>query len=145
MSDDDRLLVVQLEAINGRLDRNDTNIGKVFDGINDMRVVLERNTHIVDEHHRRSLSLEKMQIQVQKRVNASEREVSEIKNSLNGLVGRLGPVESHVKEVSGFVHFFFGLPRAAKFLTVIFSFLIGAYGVIAIIRDIWVSIRVNIT
>jgi hypothetical protein len=136
MSDDDRLLAVQLSAINDRLDRSDQNTGKVFDSLNSLRVTMERQTTLMEENQRRFTAMERNQAQMQKRISAGDHAIDGIRNDFNSLVTRFVPVETHVKDVSGFVHFFIGLPKATKLLTLFFSFVIGAYGVVAIFHSI---------
>lgn len=132
----DEILATQLRAINDRMNNIHTDVAQVFEKINDVRLVLERNTLTVEEHHRRSKLLEKLQISIQKRVDAAEKLMKELGDTVSQLSKRLDPVEKNVSRVSWIIQIFMGMPVVVKWVSSIFTMIILGYGVFAIIRDI---------
>lgn len=134
-NDQIKWLESQFESINNRFDKYDELVNKLFDGLKEVRIILERNTVTVEQHHSRSKTLERFQLKAQRRLELAEAEINEIKNSVNLITNNMKPIQSHVAEVSGWVHFFSGLPKVIKFFTLVFGLIIAYYGVVSIVKD----------
>ena len=147
-NNDDKFLAMQLESVNTRLGEFAELFNKLFETVNEMRVVLERNTVTVEQHHRRSTTLEKLQISLQKRLEQSEKTLASLKDvfvhmntEVAGIAADLVPIKSHVSRVSSaincFTGFFTGIPQFLKLISLIFGVVIGAYGVYSIVHDVF--------
>ena len=131
-----------LSAMNTRLDKVDGLLEKLFDTLNDNQVVLERNTITVEQHHRRSLALEKLQMRSQKRADKAEKDLAEVRlatlnlaNDIKDMRDEFTEVKTNMVTLNRWTTVFAGIPGFVKFLSLLCGFIIGAYGVYAIVKD----------
>lgn len=143
MADGDvKLSQTEMNAIYLRLEKFDTNIGKIFDLLNEVRITMAKNTHVLEEHHSRSTKLERIQALLQRRQRAAEKALQsmtdtliKVQEGIDALELNLEPIKTEVDSTKKVKIFLGGFGPIAKWLSLICGAIIAVYGAVAIIRD----------
>ncbi len=133
-------LEIQFKQIFDKLNRFDHQFNKVFDRMDKQNGVLQRNTVVVEEHHKRSTTLENMMAQHEKAIN-------EITISLQKLNSRLDlhvlaqenyeksneRYKEKVDKLDNITVFFSGLPTFFKLVIAILTMTSFGFSIVKIV------------
>lgn len=132
---DTKFLEMQLASISDRFDRFDGHVDKLFDGISEIRVSMERLSVATQQQADKGVLLERIQARAQQRIIAIEKEIKDVRDVSAGIIEEVAPLRTHFESINTWINILIGVPRALKFLTMFFGLIIGGYGVFAIIKD----------
>lgn len=138
--DQNSYLEIQFKQIFDKLGRVDVQLGKVFDRMDKQNGVLQRNTVVVEEHHKRSTTLENMMGQHEKAIHEIVVSLQKLNSRLD--LHELGQENSEkenkkykekVDKLDGITVFFGGIPFLVKLAVGLLTTITLSFGVIKMI------------
>lgn len=132
---------MQFNQVNKKLENFSDIYGKIFDRLDTMNTILARNTVIVDEHQKRSTTLEK-------EFNKQEDRVVELEKSMirmNNSIGKIEPLEKRCENLETQTNktngLFAAIPLGFKIVGAFFGLIMTSFGLYKMIPELveWFS------
>jgi len=135
-SKEEALIEVHMDHINNRLDKFDNLFSKLFDRQDEFSRILERNTVIVDEHHKRSTNLETIVNSIKSALEALANKFTLLENDVNKIEADVEPIKAHVKNVDVVFHIWSSVPKVMKFIVLLLTLISSCYGIFTMFKSI---------
>lgn len=131
---DKNMIEIHTASVNQRLDRVENTMGKIFDKLDESAQILAKLTVIVEEHQKRSNTLEKMFHVMRDSFAKLHLDWVRLAQDHSDLKDEIIPIKDHVNKVSKVVNFLSGVPTVVKGVVLVFTLVTSSYGAFAIIK-----------
>ena len=136
MTDNNTLLEIQFKQIFDKLKSNEELINKIFERLDNMNSILQRNTVVVEEHHKRSTTLENMMASHEKVLHELAMSIQKLNsrmdvfdNQLQRTNNDIRPLKNKVENLGRFALFIDGIPSVITFSISILTLISLGYAV----------------
>lgn len=134
--DNNKGIEITIVHIHEQINRLNGSVEKLADNQNRMNEVLIRNTQIVDEHQRRSISLESWVDGLEKRLTDIAVSVGIVDKDVKRVDDEIRPIKEHVAEVTKIVSFIKGVSPVLKVILMLVTLISSAYGLFVFINSL---------
>lgn len=134
--DNNKGIEITIVHIHEQINRLNGSVEKLADNQNRMNEVLIRNTQIVDEHQRRSISLESWVDGLEKRLTDIAVSVGIVDKDVKRVDDEIKPIKEHVAEVASIVSFIKGISPVLKVILMLVTLISSAYGLFVFINSL---------
>lgn len=134
--DNNKGIEITIVHIHEQINRLNGSVEKLADNQSRMNEVLIRNTQIVDEHQRRSISLESWVDGLEKRLTDIAVSVGIVDKDVKRVDDEIRPIKEHVAEVTKIVSFIKGVSPVLKVILMLVTLISSAYGLFVFINSL---------
>jgi len=136
MSENDKLIQMSIKHLHDQVSSLSNAVQKLADNQTAMNEILIRNTVTVEDHHKRSTTIEIWAAKVEDRYAETNKAVIDISNTIQNLNKTVTKHDAHVTRVDKIVNFIDGIPVVLKVVLMIVTIVSGLYGLFTFIQKI---------